>query len=263
MKMIAQTKIKKSEDLLKAARAFSAPMINLITEKDFKKDETEIKKNADEKHLVVAFTADKGLCGSVNSSIVRAVRQNLNARISSGNTNFAILAFGEKGRGGLERSFGKYLSMAVSGISKPKNFNFKQVSAITSIFLDQKFDTAEFIYNRYVNKIKYETTKYPIVSAAKTNEILSQQYTTIEGGNDALQNLYEFRTAVTLFQVFADVNASEISARMTAMGNSSKAAADILNILRVAYNRRRQAKITTELIEIISGATSLNDKKDV
>jgi len=211
----------------------------------------------------VAFTADKGLCGSVNTAIVRSVRQQLNKRISQGNSNFEILAFGEKGRGGLERSFSKYMNLAVSSIAKPKLFNFKQVSAITSLFLEQKYDNAEFVYNRYVNKIKYEPTRLPVLSAAKMNEILSQQYTTIEGGNDAMQNLFEFRTAVTLFQVCADVNASEIASRMAAMGNSSKAAADMLDVLRVAYNRRRQAKITTELIEIISGSTASSDKHDI
>jgi len=255
MKMVAAAKLRKSEESLGLARDFTSPIINFWPEA--KQEITSANS-----YLYVPITSDKGLCGGVNSAVVRDIRNSINKRVSSGHTNINIIPFGEKGRAGLERVFGKYFTTVVTELQKPKKIGFKQAAKVTGLLLKTKFDAGEIVYNKYKNMVSYTTTAVPLqpLPVLLLDTTALQPYE-LEGGNDVLENLYEFKLAIRIFQYLCEMDTSELSARMTAMSNSSKSAGEMIDALRLLYNRTRQAKITIELIEIISGASAAEETK--
>jgi len=255
MKMVAAAKLRKSEEGLLLAREFSAPVINFWPEAKQEITPTSA-------YLYVPITSDRGLCGGVNSAVVREVRSLINKRVSSGHTNINLIPYGEKGRAGLERVYGKYFSTVVTELQKSKRIGFKQAAKATELLLNTKFDAGEIVYNKYKNMVSYITTAVPLQPlSVLLNDTTALQPYELEGGNDILENLYEFKLAVRVFQYLCDMDTSELSARMTAMSNSSKSAGEMIDALRLLYNRTRQAKITIELIEIISGASAAEETK--
>jgi ATP synthase F1 gamma subunit len=263
MKMVASAKLRKTQDALIVARNFVAPMNTLWPCEETivvnATDEAKIIANEvkGKKYLFVAITADRGLCGSVNSAIGRAGKNKLNIITKAADVD--ILLFGEKGRAAFERGFNRNFSLAVSDYTKLKKSTFTQAATLTSIFLSQTgYDVGEILYNRFKNLMTFDTVTQPIqpMKTLLEESKLYENYE-VEGGEaDVLENLAEFRTAVRFFGLFAESETVELSQRVNAMSSSSKNAGEMLDSLRLKYNRGRQAKITTELIEIISGATA-------
>lgn len=175
------------------------------------------------------------------------------------------MLLGEKGKGSLERLFGKTFVLSISDSYKSKVMSFKQVAMVTDLVLNQGFDRIEVIYNRFKNLLAFETSKEILYSWKLLAPLSNKQFSRYEiegdGYSFVLQNLYEYRTATRFFHLFQENATSEQSARMNAMGNSSKNAAEMQDALKLLYNRTRQAKITTELIEIISGASAADESK--
>jgi len=163
-------------------------------------------------------------------------------------------------RASLQRAYGKYYSVAISEHSKLKRRTFKQTSILADEILTNKFETAEILYNQFKNLITFEATNTPLLSlhSAINNTNLAEAYE-LEGEADLIENLYEYTFAIRLGQYLAECDMVEFSQRVNSMGNSSKSAEDMLARLKLLYNRTRQAKITTELCEIISGATAADD----
>jgi len=255
MKLVAAARLKKGEDILNQAREFSTPIINFWPE-----SKQEVPHSA--LYMYVPITSDRGLCGSVNNAIVREVRNLVNKRVSEGSTNLLIMPFGGKGRTGLERHFGKYYNFAILELQKPKRIGFKQASKAAEILLAAKFDAGEIFYNQFKNMVSYVTTSVPIqpLSVAISDTTAIQPYE-LEGGDDILQNFYEFKLATRLYRFLCEMTMSELSSRMTAMTNASKSAGEMIDSLSMIINRKRQSKITTELIEIISGASAAESQE--
>lgn len=253
MKLIAVAKMKRSEAAVRLARDFSNPILDLWPESK------EAEAPSSGKHLYVPLTVDRGLCGSVNTTIARNVRNSINKRKAEQKGDYAILVYGEKGRGGLERAFGKQIEMVVSEARKVKRFNFKQASELAEPLINAKYDSGELVYNRFKNLISFVLTRIPLQTFEQQSADLSalQGYPAIEGTEDMMRNLYEFRTGLRVWHAYQEMDATEMSARMSAMGNATKAAGDMSLILRKTLNRQRQAKITAELCEIISGASGV------
>lgn len=250
MKMVAASKLRRVERLLKGARTFQTPM-NAIWSEAEKSDEVR-----PQKELIVALSSDRGLCGGVNSAITKAVRARIQGNDKENRTS-ALILLGEKSKAALDRLYGDRIRFAISDVGKSRPVNFNEVSLITEYILSEQYDAISFVFNKFKSAIAYDTSFVRTLALQPAAEDKDWDNYNFEGDKrDVLQNLYEFRIAVRLYHMFVEAATSEQSARMAAMDNSSKNAGEMLFSLRLLYNRRRQAKITTELIEIISGASA-------
>lgn len=267
MKMVASAKLKKSEEALKTARAFAKPIEQLFAVKEKKLEDEgghtlSVPANKKpNKYLVAIISADRGLCGSVNGSLSRAARNKALNGVRAGLVNeLTIFGVGEKARTGLERHAAKYFSMFVTDYTKLKRATFKQASQIAEYFvkLQTQHDAGEIVFNRFKNMMSFDVSWFTFQSPADT--IAAQKFTEtyeVEGDAETLENLNEFRWATTFYHLFQESETTELSQRVNAMGSSNKNAGQMLDRVRLKYNRQRQAKITTELVEIISGAESV------
>jgi F-type H+-transporting ATPase subunit gamma len=261
MKMVAAAKLRRSQEALEQAREFSKSMTALWPDPEKKTAEAKTDEKKTGNRALIAITSDRGLCGAVNAVVIRDIKGRLNSLSEAERANPpTVCLFGEKARIALDRSFSQYFGFAVAEQSKLKRYTFKQALAMASILSEQKFDDSIVIYNHFKSLLAYETRAIPWFSLdsglANPNTFVEYE---IEGDNDFWENLYEFRSGVRLFHFFAETETSELSSRMNAMGGSAKNAGEMLDKLRLMYNRTRQARITTELIEIISGAVALEE----
>jgi ATP synthase F1 gamma subunit len=272
MKMVAAAKMTGTEKRLKDGRPFgmrtSAAAFPQAT--DVEADDYDpsymFTPETGNKHHTVLITSDRGLCGGVNSIVTKAARMAYDKVDDSKSMVFSVV--GDKGRGQLGRYFPEQLHYTMDETWKnPPNFD--QACAITDRVLAVESDQVNIIFNKFVNQISYDTTWLNCANFAQTAALA-------EGGDDegipdyladyelepenkveALQNLFEFSLASTVYWSMSEGGASEESSRMSAMENASKNAGEIIDGLTLKYNRARQAAITTELIEIISGAAAL------
>lgn len=251
-KMVAQCKLKAVQEQLEAARDFQAAI-----------DKAMPKVGDDavsEKPLYVGVSADKGLCGGINSSIVRAMRDDMNADETM--ANGSIYMVGEKAKQGLERMFSDKFRVTVSeagGLSPP---TFNQMGVLADYWLNIPHDKATVYFQYFRSMIAYDTTRVDFWSWDFLSKDLSGfSEFEMEGDPDILQNLSEFGAAVKLYYFLAENKASELSAKVQAMDNSTKNAGEIMDKLEIIKNRTRQAKITTELTEIISGAAAVEQSE--
>jgi len=243
MKMVAAVKLRGSQNRLEVAREFAQDIEKVW---DVQNEDTE--------DLVVAISSDKGLCGAVNSSIQRLVRDD----IMDGKQEIMLL--GEKARPGLERLFSDRFRLTISDLGNNRPVSFRNAAVFADYWLAQEWDKSFLYYNYFKSMISYITSKVPFVSFEKSQEDMSNFYPyEIEGDIEVLQNLYDFRVSCALFHYLCENDTSTLSSRMNAMDNSSKNAGEMIETLTMKMNRARQAKITTELIEIISGASAVDE----
>lgn len=269
MKMVASAKLKKCEESLTVSRNFARGITELWPEEQAKELQKAAKKETGEAagaaatnaYLIVPLTPDRGLCGSVSGQVNRATKAKVNGLVKDGK-DVKLLTVGEKVRAALERAFNKHFVATVTDHSKLKRRTFRQTSDVASLILAQQFENAEILYNQFKNLISFETTAVPLLSVqqAVTDNKAFEIYET-EGNPDLMQNLYEYALACRLNSYLAETDMVEFSQRVNSMGNSSKSAEDMLSRLKLLYNRSRQARITTELVEIISGASAADDQK--
>ena len=266
--MVASAKVRRAQDALAAARQFSKGVTDLFPEPVVESlDETKqaVKVEATEgrngNYLLLAVTPDRGLCGSVNGSVVRATRARglHHAAVGRG---MSIVGLGEKTRAGLERLFAKDIKHTIGEHSKLRRRTFKQSVVLADFLLaNVSFDQGEIVYNSFKNMISFETKTIGVQSL---QQVLADPKTfeayEVEGDADTFENFYQFAFALKLHQILAETDMVEFSQRVNSMTNSSKNAEDMLVRLRLLYNRVRQARVTTELIEIISGATAADDQ---
>jgi len=249
MKMVAACKLRKSQENLDVMREFNK-MTAIWPESKIENPQNQ---------LVIAMSGDKGLCGAVNSSIVRGARDYVNQCKENG-VESQLVIYGEKAKQGLERLFGNQIKFSCAENGKLLPLEFNQTLEITDFWTKQQFDSCTFFFQYFKSMIAYDTTKVFFTSFAEQEKDLSyfNDYE-IEGNSDCLQNLDEFRKAVSLHYFFAENDTSTLSARMSAMDNSTKNAGEMIDKLTIILNRSRQAKITTELTEIISGAAAVEE----
>jgi F-type H+-transporting ATPase subunit gamma len=216
---------------------------------------------SDKVHLIVMVTADRGLCGGFNGSIVRDVRRLASRLISEGKT-VKILPIGRKGREQIKRDYAKNLIDGFEQLGR-KGITFAEAdlaaSRIAELFAAGEFDVATLVYNRFKSAIAQEVTRQQLIPfpVPETKEGAQASFEFEPDEGDILSVLLPRNLAVQTFRSLLESQASEHAARMTAMDNATRNAGDMLNRLTMQYNRSRQAQITKELIEIISGAEAL------
>jgi F-type H+-transporting ATPase subunit gamma len=260
MKMVSAAKLKGDENRLKAASPFNQWTTRLSSE-PVEMDPDTTYEELPQKVLIVPFTSDKGLCGGVNSFITRAVKDCV-GKLAKQGKECDIVVIGDKGRAQLRRGFGSKISRSATDIVAPGTFTL--ASALASELMAAgapDYDAVVLMYNSFKNAAVY-VQKYKVITPFVVQSETDESLATYEFDSDkaeAMEDLYEYMLASQVFHSFMDGAASEQSSRMTAMENASKNANEMIDTLTLRYNRARQARITTELIEIISGASALDE----
>ncbi|CAK9436363.1 uncharacterized protein LODBEIA_P09210 [Lodderomyces beijingensis] len=255
MKIVASTRLNKAQRAMQASRVFNESDTEFIENADPKALEQEGAEGQaakPEKTLLVVVSSDKGLCGSIHSQISKAARK----RAAELNDNVEIVAIGDKVKTQLSRTHAAQLKLAFSGVGKEAP-NFIEVALIADeIAKLGTFENTEILYNKFVSGVSFEPSKFSVFAADAIQNAPGINKYELES-EDASQVLSEFSFANNLLSAMAEGYASEISARRNAMDNASKNAGDMITSYSILYNRTRQAVITNELVDIITGASSL------
>jgi F-type H+-transporting ATPase subunit gamma len=216
---------------------------------------------ADQTHLLVVCTAERGLCGAFNSSIVRLVREKINALTTAGKT-IKILCVGRKGADQLRRQYASQIIEVIELRVKTIGFEHaaKAGSKIIELYDNGEFDVATLFFSRFRSVIAQVPTALqviPPVFEAKSDNGAAAVYDYEPDELDILTELLPRNVSVQVFRALLENAASEQGARMSAMDNATRNAGEMIRKQTITYNRTRQAMITKELIEIISGAEAL------
>ena len=269
MKMVAAAKLKKAQENAENGRPYSKKLQKIILNltnavyNDENAPKLLIGNGSDKVYLCVVITADKGLCGSFNSSICKSAK-NFFKKILSENKDLKIITIGSKGFDQLKREYGKFIIQKISYKDK-KYISFKEADEVSKIiidlFNDNKFDKCHIFFNNFKNVITQVPQNLQIIPthqiSNKEETKDSDPYEFEPEEKDILEDLLPKNIATQVYTAFLENAASEQGSRMTAMDNATRNAGDLVDKLTINYNRSRQAAITKELIEIISGAESL------
>ncbi|KAF8822832.1 ATP synthase F1 gamma subunit [Cardiosporidium cionae] len=251
MKMIAASKLKGDQRRLEAGFPFSQP-----TQKLMKR--LPIDSNDKGDLTIIALTSDKGLCGGINSSVARQTRA-LILEAEGAGTKVTIYGVGDKIRNALIRLFGNRLGRIVNEVTKFP-WSFTTASLLAERIIQDKPARLIIVYNHFKSLISFETLSMNILTEEQAEKLEKRELDSFEfepERRDIWKDLHEFYFACTIYGCMLDNIASEQSARLSAMDTASGNAGEMLSSLSLKYNRARQAKITSELIEIISGANAL------
>ena len=270
MKMVAASKLRRAQEAAEAARPYAERMErmlgNLAGASAGRQGASKMLAGTgkDDVHLVVVMTANRGLCGGFNTNIVRRARVLIESLLREGK-EVKILCVGRKGRDQLKRLYGKYIidTIELAGV---KRIGFSNAESIGRRVLDLyeagEFDVATVVYSKFKSVISQEPTAQRLIPAPiETTSTLAPvggaiyDYEPDEG--EILADLLPRNVSIQIFRALLENAASEQGARMSAMDSATRNAADVINRLTLKYNRTRQAMITKELIEIISGAEAL------
>ena len=269
MQMVAAAKLRRAEEAAKAARPYAdrmnAVMAGLASKAAGSDSAPRLLAGTgdDKRQLLVVLTSERGLAGGFNSTIVRLARQEAN-RLRGQGKDVTILTVGKKGREQLKREYGNLMVHHVD-MSNVKQLAYENAREIADEVLERfdagNFDVATLFYNRFESVISQVPTARRIIPAlieeAGDAEGVSAEYDYEPGEDAILQDLLPRAVATQIFTALLENAASEQGARMTAMDNATRNAGDMIDRLTTVYNRSRQAAITKELIEIISGAEAL------
>jgi F-type H+-transporting ATPase subunit gamma len=220
----------------------------------------------DDVHLVVVATAERGLCGGFNSQIARFARDHARKLVAAGKT-VKFITVGKKGYDQLRRQFAPMIVEAIDfkGVRQLSFEHAEKVAArVLALFGDGGFDVATLFFSRFKSVISQIPTAQQIIPATISGEIEAQEdalggavYEYEPDEAEILTELLPLNITVQIFKALLENAASEQGARMSAMDNATRNAGDMIGRLTLRYNRTRQAMITKELIEIISGAEAL------
>ena len=269
MKMVAAAKLRKAQENAEKGRPFSQKMQNIILNltKSITDPENAPKllvgTGEDKTYLCVVLTADRGLCGGFNSNICKLAKTNFKKIINDGK-ELKIITVGSKGLDQIKREYGKYIIKKFSFKDK-KTISFSEAEIvggkIVSLFRENQFDKCILFYNNFKNVITQIPQAQQIIpTESKTSDTKKENNISYEfepDEDEILNELLPKNISIQVFKALLENAASEQGSRMTAMDNATRNAGDLVDKLTINYNRSRQASITKELIEIISGAESL------
>ena len=268
MKMVAAAKLRKAQESAERGRPYSEKMKNIILNLTESISDPQnapkllIGTGKDQIHLCVVMTSDRGLCGGFNSNICRLAKKYFEKILKEGK-NLKIITVGSKGNDQLKREYGKYILKKLSFKNK-KKISFVEADEVGKIILDlfdkNEFDKCILFFNNFKNVMTQIPEAQQIIPAevkkdSKKDEEIFYEFEPDE--DEILEDLLPKNISTQVFKAFLENSASEQGSRMTAMDSATRNAGDLVNKLTINYNRSRQAVITKELIEIISGAESL------
>ncbi|MCT8991922.1 F0F1 ATP synthase subunit gamma [Chelativorans sp. SCAU2101] len=269
MQMVAAAKLRRAQEAAEAARPYaermSAVLANVagsISGSDAPALMTGT--GSDRTHLLVVCTAERGLCGGFNSQIARKAREHARALLADGK-DVKIMTVGKKGYDMLRRDFGDRIIERIE-LREVKRIGFIHADEIAKkvigLFQDGQFDVCTLFYSEFKSVISQVPTAQQIIpaaapEAAASNGEATAVYEYEPDPASILADLIPRNIAVQIFRALLENAAGEMGAKMTAMDNATRNAGEMIDKLSITYNRQRQAQITKELIEIISGAEAL------
>lgn len=250
MKMVSAAKFARAEQALKQGRPLGLAANALAEKGGVTADE------AAEKQLLIAVSSDRGLCGGIHSGVGKYVKRAFANKPA--NVEYRVVAYGDKLRGIMQRYAPKSLLLSANDVGKkPPQFAEVSFAADKIVSSGFEFTAGKIIYNRFKSAVAYEVSTKPVLSLASVEGKEEMNvYDDVDG--DTLRDYMEFNLACNMYYAALEGAASEQSARMSAMENATNNAGDMIDQLRLTFNRTRQAVITRELIEIISGAAALD-----
>ena len=271
MKMVAAAKLRRAQESAESSRPYSDSMKDLIESisNGYKPSSTERNLlTGDEKdqiHLLILFTSERGLCGGFNSIVTRTLRDKIENLIDQ-NKTVKIVCVGKKGYDILKRQYSEMITEVID-MRAVKSITYQDAKNISDkvvkMFFDGEFDKCSIFYNEFksvISQIPTEQQVIPIeiISNESDQEIKEDSFFEFEPGeSEILDEILPLNFTVQVFKALLESAASEQGARMSAMDNASRNAGDMIDNLTLFYNRSRQAVITKELIEIISGAEAV------
>ena len=270
MKMVAAAKLRRAQERAEAARPYAERMERMLRSLAASMAGQEgapallAGTGKDAVHLVVVMTSDRGLCGGFNSSIVRGARRLIRDLRADGK-QVKILCIGRKGRDQLRRDFGSLIIGTVEEIAKPRLTYAaadRVAQRIAGMFEAGEFDVCTIIYNRFKSAMTQIVTTLQLIpftaeGPAQEASSAGASYEYEPDEATILAELLPHNLSVQIYKALLENGASEEGARMTAMDSATRNAGDMINRMTINYNRSRQAYITKELIEIISGAEAV------
>ena len=273
MKMVAASKLRRAQAAAEEGRPYAERMERMLGEVTSSLSTMDgapkllAGSGKEDTHLIVAITADRGLCGGFNGSIIRETRRQIRELQGQGKT-VKLMFLGRKAKDAMNREYSDLVVDSKEGLTKTgvEYSSARDVaSEIIERFEAEEFDVCTLIYNRFKSAISQEVTASQVIpfpvpelseGKSDTGE-LKAMYLMEPSEEEILDELLPRNLSVQIFRSLLESNASEHGARMTAMDNATRNAGDMLDDLTLTYNRTRQAAITSELIEIISGAEAL------
>ncbi len=268
MKMVAAAKLRKAQENAEKGRPYSQKMQNIILNLTKSINDPSnapkllVGTGEDKTYLCVVLTADRGLCGGFNSNICKLAKSNFNKILSDGK-KLKIITVGSKGLDQIKREYGKFIIKKFSFKDK-KQITFKEAeligNEIINLFSKDEFDKCILFFNNFKNVITQIPQAQQIIPVEKEKskqDGSSFSYEFEPEEDEILEDLLPKNISTQVFKAFLENAASEQGSRMTAMDNATRNAGELVDKLTINYNRSRQASITKELIEIISGAESL------
>ena len=269
MKMVAAAKLRRAQENAEKGRPYSEKMNNIILNlsngiSDKENAPKLLTGSGDEKvHLCIVLTSDRGLCGGFNSNIIRKAKSYFQKILNEGK-NLKIITVGSKGYDQLKRTFNESIVDKIT-FKESKNTNYIDAEKVGKIIIERfekkEFDVCTIFYNQFKNvitQIPQEQQIIPLKASEEKKESETGNIYEFEPEEDEiLSNLLPKNISTQIFKAMLENSASEQGSRMTAMDNATRNAGEMVDKLTIQYNRSRQAAITKELIEIISGAESL------
>jgi F-type H+-transporting ATPase subunit gamma len=272
MKMVAAAKLRRAQEQATAARPYAEAMDKIMASlgasfKGGSGPRLLAGTGSDKVHLLIVATGDRGLCGGFNSTIVREARRQIRALEAEGKT-VKIFTVGRKGRDQLRRDYARLIVESVSDLGRPR-VTFADAQSVTSRVMEMfeagEFDVASIVFNRFKSAMTQFTTVQQLIPPPAPETATTAAPSTLGGAvyefepdeADILADLLPRNLMVQVFRVLLENAASFYGSQMTAMDSASRNAGDVIKKLTLQMNRSRQASITKELIEIISGAEAI------
>ena len=272
MKMVAAAKLRKAQEAAEQSRPYADNMKNLMDSISRGFIQTDSSRNLltgndeDKTYLLVLFTSERGLCGGFNSQISKSLKEKI-VELQKQNKEVKIICIGKKGYDIIKRQYSELIvdTIDLSEIKSVQYGDAKEISdRIIKMYFDAEFDKCLIFYNKFKSVISQVPTEQQVVPAEiveqtdNENKVTDNNFIEFEPNEkEILEELLPLNFAVQIFKALLESSASEQGSRMSAMDNASRNASDMIDSLTLFYNRSRQAVITKELIEIISGAEAV------
>ncbi|MCD8498320.1 MAG: F0F1 ATP synthase subunit gamma [Alphaproteobacteria bacterium] len=284
MKMVAASKLRRAQEQAEASQPYAQAMADMLSRVaknvviNASSSKLLVGTGDDKRHLIVAVTADRGLCGGFNATLVKAVREQVRL-LQAEDKEVYLVCVGRKARDLLKRSFGQRIWQSFTGITGKSRVEFVEANQVTQFILEKfeanEFDVCTLAYNKFENVLSQPPVLQQIIPFDLSAEEPVQQDNKKEQSEkvefEGPKSPYDFEPeeerilnallprniGVQIYRALLDSSAGEQAARMTAMDNATRNAGEMIKDLTLQYNRARQAYITKELIEIISGAEAL------
>ena len=268
MNMVAAAKLRRAQENAERGRPYSEKMNNIILNLSSSVSDKEnapklLQGTGQEKtHLCVVLTSDRGLCGGFNSNIIKKAKLFFQ-KISNENKSLKIITVGSKGYDQLKRQYKNNIIEKLS-FKDSKNISYFDANKVGKIIIEkfekEEFDVCTIFYNQFKNvitQIPQEQQIIPLKTENEKDQTNNESYEFEPEEDEILSNLLPKNISTQIFKAMLENSASEQGSRMSAMDNATRNAGEMVDKLTIEYNRSRQAAITKELIEIISGAESL------